>query len=253
MSAVAENPSHQTILAYPLYDEIHTVRISPPGGLFIEPVLATMSTDLPGGEIVYTLDGTEPTLESRRYKGPLHIETSMVVRARVVADGRALEQDTRAAFSLTKPRPREAVHQLSLGLAYKLFEGEWRNLPDFDALTPVSQGTVARFELNPRRRDEYYGFVFSGYLRVPRDGVYTLTTESDDGSRLYIGDRLLVDNDGLHGARERRGKIALQEGFHRIRVLYFERTGDDVLRVFVEGPDLPKQDIPRDMLKHSPE
>ena len=49
-----------------------------------------------------------------------------------------------------------------LGLAYEYFEGNWNNLPNFDALTPVNTGIVDDFNLSPREQEEFYGF------RLPR-------------------------------------------------------------------------------------
>ena len=75
-------------------------------------------------------------------------------------------------------------------------------------------------------------------------------TDSDDGSRLYIGEELVVDNDGLHGMEERVGAIALAGGLHPIRVVYFEKTGGDDLKVRYKGPGIDKQPIPEDLLFH---
>jgi hypothetical protein len=52
--------------------------------------------------------------------------------------------------------------------------------------------------------------------------LYRFYTYSDDGSALYIGENLVVDNDGGHSARRREGIIALQAGVHPFRLLYFE-------------------------------
>jgi hypothetical protein len=55
--------------------------------------------------------------------------------------------------------------------------------------------------------------------------VYTFALTSDDGSRLFIDGEVVVDNDGLHGAEERRGDIALAAGWHAIRVEWFNKSG----------------------------
>ena len=81
--------------------------------------------------------------------------------------------------------------------------------------------------------------------------MYTFCTASDDGSTLSIGGELVVDNDGLHGERERCGVIALQPGLHPIRVDYFELTGDDVLHVRYFAPGIAKQPIPAEVLFHA--
>ncbi len=86
--------------------------------------------------------------------------------------------------------------------------------------------------------------MFTGFLRVPQDGVYTLFVSSDDGSRLYLGDNLVVDNDGLHGQSEASGLAALSAGLHPIRIAYFNATGGEGLIVSWQGPGLAKQAVP---------
>ncbi len=67
---------------------------------------------------------------------------------------------------------------------------------------------------------------------------------------MYIGDDLVVDNDGLHGLTEKRGLVALASGFHPIRVFYFNKTGGEGLIVSFQGPGIDKQPVPAAMLGH---
>jgi len=105
-------------------------------------------------------------------------------------------------------------------------------LPDFDIITPLSEdvSTSVNYEstsgefMNSGRADDV-GAVFTGYVQVFFGGIYTFTTESDDGSALYIGDEKVVDNDGLHGMVKRSGSIPLAAGWHRVRIEFFERGG----------------------------
>ena len=85
---------------------------------------------------------------------------------------------------------------------------------------------------------------FSGWLSVPSDGIWRLYTSSDEGSRLSIGDTVVVDNDGIHGVVERSGEIALGAGLHAITVDYFERSGSAALVVSWQAPNGDKQVIP---------
>jgi len=144
------------------------------------------------------------------------------------------------------PAPREAEQPIGAryaGLAYAYHEGDWSALPAFDALTPRLEGASAGFDLAERLRDDRYGMRFQGFIEVPRDGLYTFYTASDDGSALYIGDQRVVNNDGLHPLRERAGVIDLNAGLHRITVDYFEKSGEDSLAVEWSGPELAKTPI----------
>lgn len=83
------------------------------------------------------------------------------------------------------------TNQLVHGLDYRCYEGAWNWLPDFSQLPVLKTGVVANFDLKVRTRDTDVGLVFTGYLRVPQTGIYTLWTKSDDGSKLYLNDQLL--------------------------------------------------------------
>lgn len=132
-----------------------------------------------------------------------------------------------------------------------------QTLPDFDQLEPYlseivpdidypsTNGNFAGSGLN-----DDFGCVFRGFIEVPTSGWYTLYTNSDDGSALYIGEQQVVENDGLHGMRERSGTIALQAGRHAIRVEFFERGGGAGCIVSIEGDGLDKQVVPDAMWSH---
>lgn len=97
------------------------------------------------------------------------------------------------------------------------------------------------------------GALATGFLNIPAAGFYTLALESDEGSRLFIGNQLVVNNDGLHGMQRAEGTIGLQAGFHPVRIEFFERTGDCALIASIAGPGLPEQVIPASMLVHGSE
>ncbi len=241
---VADNPNEDTAPAQPLYDRITAAYVKPHGGLYIDPVTVNLTTDLEGAEIVYTLDGSEPTASSSHYTSPFELDHSAVVAARVVGRGVLHDRVTRANFTITEPRTPEDPPDVMRGLEYRYYEGDWEKLPNFDTLTPVTSGTIAGFNLTPRARDDRYALTLTGFVGIPREGIYTFYTSSDDGSRLYVGDVEVVDNDGLHGMRERSGRIGLKAGLHAIRVIFFEHSGGEGLEVRYEGPGIEKRLIP---------
>ncbi len=76
---------------------------------------------------------------------------------------------------------------------------------------------------------------------------------SDDGSRLWIDDRLVVDHDGVHGPTEKRGSIALAAGAHRLRLRYFEARYGQALRVEWTGPGVERGALDPALLRHEHE
>lgn len=153
---------------------------------------------------------------------------------------------TLAAFP--DPDPVDIVGVLP-GLRYAVFPGGWERLPDFASLRPAAVGTVDRVTLAPfESLPANFAVRFTGFIRVPADGLYTLFMASDDGSRLVVGDRPVVDNDGLHDDRESSGLVRLRAGLHPLRVEFFQGEGEKTLRVSIAGPNLGKRDLPPDML-----
>jgi hypothetical protein len=105
-------------------------------------------------------------------------------------------------------------------------------LPDFATLTPFLNASAPNLNypstggvFATSTRSDNVGAVFTGYLRVPSDDWYTLSLESDDGSRLKIGSATIVDNDGSHGMVKVSGGIGLRAGLHALRVEFFEGGG----------------------------
>ena len=111
---------------------------------------------------------------------------------------------------------------------------------------PQSTGIVPEIVLNVPQRTEPDGFAlrFSGMIQIPKAGKYTFFVTSDDGSRIYVDGKLLVDNDRLQGMTEGSGTIELIAGSHSIVVTYFDNGGSEGLEVAWSGPDRPKQKIP---------
>ena len=124
-------------------------------------------------------------------------------------------------------------------------------LPDFSTLTPYSSTAVASLNFSSTNgnfansgRSENVGALFTGWIDIPETGEWRLFTNSDDGSKLWVGEQLVVNNDGLHGMVEVGGTIALARGRHQISVGFFERGGGAGLIVSWEGPGTPKQVVP---------
>ena len=85
---------------------------------------------------------------------------------------------------------------------------------------------------------------------MPESGGWTFSLQSDDGSRLLIGDEVVVSHDGIHSFTERSGTIGLAAGTHRLRIEFFERSASAGLIARWEGPGLPKSTIPASALSH---
>ena len=251
-SLVVEAPGGQpdsidTVVALDLNgkpDVVHAPQITASAPIFVDQLEVDATIDMERVELRYTTDGSDPSIASPLVTGPVTLTSTTTIRARSFRRDLALGPVTTVTFTKVAPRPAAQPGPMIQGLRFDVFEGDFKSLPAFDNLTPARSGTTAGFDLTPRTREAQFAFRFRGYVRAPSDGVYRFFVRSDDGSRLWIGDRLVVDNDGLHGPREESGVVALAAGLHPITVAMFEQGGGFVLEVAYSGPGLARQPIP---------
>lgn len=71
-------------------------------------------------------------------------------------------------------------------------------------------------------RNEWFAIDYTGRVWIETEGEYRFKLLSDDGSRLYLDDKLVIDNDGMHPPEELSGSAVLTRGIHKIRVIYFQ-------------------------------
>jgi hexosaminidase len=198
-------------------------------------VQVQLSSLVPGSQIYYTLDGSTPTEESPRYQMPFQVPLQLdqktllnliVVTARgrrsIVYTATLWRRSYRDAVTYTDGRP---------GLTFTLFEGKFTNTEDIDLGNQVTTGTTNSFDLKQFGRQVNYGVTFEGYLKVPADGFYKFAVESDDGTVLRIDDEEVVNNDGNHASQVVSGNVPLRQGFHKLRLKYFQGQGGASLRV----------------------
>lgn len=142
-----------------------------------------------------------------------------------------------------RPGIPQTQEGLTNGLAMRLFLiGEVVNqmpllvggqTPNFNTIVPV-------VDLSTKEHfggfDEQVYVELTGFVKIDRAGDYTFRLMSDDGSILYLNDLKLINNDGLHGAEAKEGKINLAAGNHRIKVEYFEGGADNILKLEWKKP-----------------
>lgn len=196
--------------------------------MLVHSATITMSPGSEGLAIRYTTDGTEPTGHSPLYSHPIEVSDSTQFKAASFEGSKIVSSVVTAKVEKVSVWPSASVEGLKRGWAVREFKGDWDTMPDFGTLNP--RRTFAAKELDvPKVKDmpeELVGRVFSGYLDAKSDDVYQFALTSDDGSRLWIDGRLVVDNDGLHGSVKKLGSAPLAKGKHAVTVEWFNKTGD---------------------------
>ncbi len=231
-------------------DVVQSPKIEAESDIFHSELTVSLSSNLESVDIRYTLDGSPPNGKSPAYREIIRLADTTQLAAQVFRNGQPISEPVQKTFRKILPRPAGTTAGGNPGLRYAFYTGNWEQLPDFQDLVPESQGTVETFDLSVSTQKEYFGLQFQGYISVSQTGLYRFALISDDGSRLYIGDELVVDNDGLHGSTEALGRIILEKGMHPIRVDFFQRTGGVDFEVGYSGPGHDMSPVPSSILFH---
>ena len=125
-------------------------------------------------------------------------------------------------------------------------------LPDFTTLEPIGVVYTSTLDIAPRSfeegfpgisdRFEWFALHYTGTLFISTAGEYTFELLSDDGSKLYIDDALVLDNDGIHPAVALTTSYPLEAGEHALRIDYFQGPRTEIaLQLFITPPSGERQ------------
>jgi hypothetical protein len=209
--------------------------ITPPHSFFPESVKITLNCATPEAEIRYSLDETIPFTEWGVYTNPFELKISGTLNVRAVKDGYSQSEKARSINELIPKKN---------GVQYKYYLGHWDKLPDVLELKPEKKGVVKQFRLEEIETRTYdYALLMIGFVTIKKAGDYTFYCGSNDGSKLYIDNKPLIDNDDYHGFVEVSENIYLTEGIHPIEVRYFQQGGTQRLKVSWQGEDFAKSEL----------
>lgn len=95
---------------------------------------------------------------------------------------------------------------------------------------------------------------WTGFIQPLYSEIYTFYTFSDDGVRLWVNDRLIIDNWTDHATAENAGGLSLVAGQkYPIKMEFYERGGQAVAKLFWASPNQAKQLIPSSQFYSDPQ
>ncbi len=212
-----------------------------PGDTFAmkgDSALVNIKTDYSDAIVHFTLDGKEPDVSSNVFTQPFYLKENVIIKAKTFLENSEPSFTTTSVINFLDPNKN--------GLIFNYYEGKWTALPDFNKLQSAKSDKTFQFRLeNINPNADEFGVVYSGFIEIQEAGKYTFYVASNDGSKLFINNKLVVDNSGLHGAdEEKSGLIQLSEGIHPIKLTYFQAGGGMYLKVSYSGPNVKKCEIP---------
>ncbi|KAF2512095.1 family 20 glycosylhydrolase [Flavobacterium zhairuonense] len=202
------------------------------------------------GKIFYTIDGYNPDETASLYQNPVPINIPKG-EYRIIKIIQISESGKRSSINkiiIRNPdlKPTLAIQPTKNGLKYEYFTGNFSQVQDLELSKPVNSGVLEgkiSAEKWKTKLERYIGLKFNGYIYIPETGNYTFSTLSDDGSKLFIDDELIMDNDGIHWANEAYGAVKLEKGFHKLNISYFDLTGGTILNCFIQKEGQNKEEI----------
>jgi hypothetical protein len=144
--------------------------------------------------------------------------------------------------------PAQPVSPTKNGVAYNYYEGKFRSADEITSTPVLQTGTLKNFSIREAAAENRFGYEFRTWIKIPQKGLYTFHLFSDDGAKLYIDGQLAVDNDGSHSEKSASGTLALDEGFHDLRLLYFEDYMGQTLEVGLSSKHIVETLIPDELL-----
>jgi hypothetical protein len=234
-----------------IHTPIDTVQILPEASAFTKSVDVSFTIptqDTSDIEYHYTLDGTDPTLQSPLYQGPFSVTQTTMVKVRPfrkeltetpwAVPGVDAGKTIAAIFRKEDSLPAVSADGLKPGLNYHYFEGPWTRLfgyaADDGVLVSRAEGTAgALLDDNQlrkiRKTDRAYAVRYDGYINVPASGVYQFYAPNDLYSclhdpgydlRVFIDGKEWFPSPTLH--EENKWSVPLDQGAHRFRVAYVD-------------------------------
>jgi len=134
-------------------------------------------------------------------------------------------------------------HSLERGLKEEIYYGGSNaKIPNLnkkaDAMRIVPLVNYASTKANWKgfTKADNFAVRWSGQLSISRKGSYKFSLRSDDGSRLFLDSKLIVNNDGTHGMRNREGRAPLRIRSYDVILEYFEKAGHAGMSFRYMGP-----------------
>ena len=130
------------------------------------------------------------------------------------------------------------------GLDYRMYLGKFKKLPEFEEMEVARSGQVDSLNLEEIQADQRDDFALriDAKFHVPEEGLYRFQITSDDGSRVFLHDKLFLDHDGNHPPMTVSRLVRAGAGLHPIRIEYFEGGGAQTLTVGLTRLDVPAGD-----------
>ena len=145
------------------------------------------------------------------------------------------DENTAASFDL-KPQTTTDDNNMIPGSLVKVYpvSPQVKSLKEIKKNgTPKYAGIMSNFDNisgnDFKELDNLFYIEAKGFLKVDSAGTYIIQVWSDDGSRVSLGNQMILDNDGLHGTEYKEITLTLNKGYYPFILEYFQGQGGKFL------------------------
>ena len=178
-------------------------------------------------KMVYTLDESEPTPNSTAYTAPIEVsETATVKIASVLPSGKMSPIRTIEVIK-QELTPAVEVEKTAPGLNMEVKDGMYLNVKEYEAAQKETKKSVIKDlkeivsvvkTSESMRGVNQYAAVASGYVEIPEDGVYYISSDLEE---VWIDGKRMIDNGGEVKRFSRHDiSAALAKGKHELKVVF---------------------------------
>ncbi|HEV2481076.1 MAG TPA: alpha-L-fucosidase [Puia sp.] len=200
-------------------------------------------------EARYTLDGSVPNESSTLYTKPFVVQQSSTLTVRTFRSGALPGNTIKIPATVYTLLPSHKT-KTAPGLKVARYELNPSTVADLEKTQPIGDTISFHPATSDLSRGENAGLLYTGYVKVPKDALYTWYLSVDDGGVLWIDNQLVVDHDGKHANTEKTGKIALKKGPHVFKLAYIQAGSDKALKLEYSANGVGRQELPASAWAH---
>jgi len=182
---------------------------------FIDTATLSFTTTRPV-KMVYTLDGSDPAASSTEYVKPLSFTQNTRFKIRSVLPSGEMSMTRTITLEKQTLSPAADVESQP-GMRMQYADGTFIKAEDIRNVTQWNDSIIT----DPKLQFDFTkpsAAVFTGYIEVPADGVYSFSSELD---QVWIDGRLIINNDGqVRHYSQNDGSIALAKGKHALKAVF---------------------------------
>jgi hexosaminidase len=192
--------------------------------VFIDSVSLSFNTTYPI-KMIYTLDGSDPTKDSKEYLNPLNLKENKVLKiASITSQGKI------SSIRNIKIEKKEIIEGALLnttkpGLLVRTVKGHFRDLNSIDFSTNYTVSKIDSIEQANKsynwghfiKEDNLRALSIEGYIDIKESGVYYFSSNQD---QVWIAGQKLIDDKGPIKKHGKTASIVLGKGKHKLKIIY---------------------------------